>query len=466
MPHSSDSEAFESADEDVQQQQTDRNRRPNKPSSSSPPPPSATISRLADRTGNIQLADDGGPAKPSPSPPANIPSEPIVSEAVLVKEAAASSSEATVKASAAESKDNDGWDDWEDDADDDDANIDAKNAAIDNDKKIASDKPPENDNDDWDKWSDDDDNAVADKPQSSTQPTAKPAVDLKTKPNPLDKLVEPVAPASSGWGWSKPWGGVVTNLLSTASDGVASITSHVTSAIESGMGVPGPEEMARIRRAEERQKSDATPAATETTQPSDSGAGGEDGTAQLFGQLVSGVTHIGSRVITGGLGTLEGIGKKTMAVLQENDPGLRNKRRMLKLDGGQAPILSQMLREAKETSEKEERNLQLVQKQQYKKQLHFETLFDDYHGLVHLEALEMLSRQSTLKLQSLVAPLAGRALEELQETLDEVKELCELPDDSDAEESDGLYEAVVLKEKIAAATEDLDVPIDFAEIVA
>lgn len=43
-------------------------------------------------------------------------------------------------------------------------------------------------------------------------------------------------------------------------------------------------------------------------------------------------------------------------------------------------IIPQILREAKETTEATEKNLQLVQKQQYKKQLHFETLFDDYHG--------------------------------------------------------------------------------------
>lgn len=40
----------------------------------------------------------------------------------------------------------------------------------------------------------------------------------------------------------------------------------------------------------------------------------------------------------------------------------------------------QILREAKEKTEEAEKNLKLAQKQQYKKQLHFETLFDDYHG--------------------------------------------------------------------------------------
>lgn len=77
----------------------------------------------------------------------------------------------------------------------------------------------------------------------------------------------------------------------------------------------------------------------------------------------------------------------------------------------------------------------------------------------------MLSRQSALKLQSLLAPLAGRALEDLQETLDEVKELCELPD-AETDDSDGLYGADQLAEKLATAVEDLGVEVEFAEIVA
>lgn len=40
----------------------------------------------------------------------------------------------------------------------------------------------------------------------------------------------------------------------------------------------------------------------------------------------------------------------------------------------------QILREAKEKTEEAEKNLKIMHKQQYKKQLHFETLFDDYHG--------------------------------------------------------------------------------------
>lgn len=85
-------------------------------------------------------------------------------------------------------------------------------------------------------------------------------------------------------------------------------------------------------------------------------------------------------------------------------------------------------------------------------------------GLVHLEALEMLSRQSAMKLQTLLAPLSGRALDDLQETLDEVKELCELPE-LDGDDSDGRHTAAELTEKLAAAIQDLDVHMDFKEML-
>lgn len=219
--------------------------------------------------------------------------------------------------------------------------------------------------------------------------------------NPLDRLSDS-GDSASNWGW-KPWGGVVS-LLSTATDGVASITSHVSSVIESGIGVPDPTEMARIQQ-QERQKrlQEQTPEDTPSVDGPEEGANirskrGDDASL-LLGQFVSGMTHIGNRVISGGLDTLEGIGKKTMTILKENDKGLLNKQRQMLMEG-QGPALSQVeyfrydfnkgykhfilqiLREAKEKTEEAEKNLKLAQKQQYKKQLHFETLFDDYHGKI------------------------------------------------------------------------------------
>ncbi|XP_053677830.1 protein FAM114A2 [Anopheles nili] len=278
--------------------------------------------------------------------------------------------------------------------------------------------------------------------------------------------------AGQSWGnWKPSWGGAAVSFLSTASKSVASITTNITQVIESGIGVPNPEELAR-RQVEAEAKLKADRYVREEGEPCSDGIDGNDAGRKLasdrfgFDQLVSGVTQISSKVITGGLDTLEGIGKKTMTILQENDPGLLNKRKLLGLQPNDGVVLSQVLREAKAKTEERERNLKQIQKHQYKKKLHFETLFDDYHGLVHLEALEMLSKQASLKLESLMSPLTGKALEQLEETMSEVKELCELPD-SDNDDNDGLYTSADLEMKLKEAVIDLspNVKIDFEEII-
>jgi hypothetical protein len=57
---------------------------------------------------------------------------------------------------------------------------------------------------------------------------------------------------------------------------------------------------------------------------------------------VSSITRLvettGSKVLTGGLDTLETIGKKTMEVLQEGDPGLKKKRALF----SEKTVLSQV----------------------------------------------------------------------------------------------------------------------------
>ncbi|XP_313762.6 protein FAM114A2 [Anopheles gambiae] len=274
--------------------------------------------------------------------------------------------------------------------------------------------------------------------------------------------------AGQSWGsWKPSWGGAAVSFLSSASKSVASITTNITQVIESGIGVPNPEELAR-RQAEEEAKLKAEGYIREESESNQGPQSSERPLDDRFGfdQLVSGVTQISSKVISGGLDTLEGIGKKTMTILQENDPGLLNKRKLLGLQPNDGVVLSQVLREAKAKTEERERNLKQIQKHQYKKKLHFETLFDDYHGLVHLEALEMLSKQASLKLESLMAPLTGKALEELQETMSEVKELCELPE-TDNDDADGLHSPDELEEKLKEAIADLNpnVKVDFSEIV-
>lgn len=85
----------------------------------------------------------------------------------------------------------------------------------------------------------------------------------------------------------------------------------------------------------------------------------------------------GTKVLAGGLDTLETIGKKTMEVLQDGDPGLVKKRAMLGLDAADKPVLSQVLREAKAKADEEDR---IKEQKREAKEVHYETLFDDFEG--------------------------------------------------------------------------------------
>lgn len=94
--------------------------------------------------------------------------------------------------------------------------------------------------------------------------------------------------------------------------------------------------------------------------------------------------------------------------------------------------------------------------------LRFDLLFENNCGLVHLEALEILSKESSLKLQTLQDAVSGNALKELQETITEVKELMEL-DDLEGE-SDGDYDAEALNARLMRAIEDAELQINFNDI--
>lgn len=232
----------------------------------------------------------------------------------------------------------------------------------------------------------------------------------------------------AAWGGWGSWD--VTSVLSAATESV----SKLTSAIETGIGAPSPEEMAQIQ----------TPQKTDDIPESMFG----------FGNLINGM----SQVVNSGLDTLETIGKKTMEVLQEGDPRLEKKRNLLGL-GNDKPCLSQVLREAKEKADTN-MDIPCEEKVQVRK-IHFESLFDDYQGLVHLEALEMLSKQCEIKLSTIVETLEGGNLEEFQETMTQVKELCELPDEED-EEQLNLDE---IKLKLKTVVDELNIQINFEKLL-
>lgn len=171
------------------------------------------------------------------------------------------------------------------------------------------------------------------------------------------------------------------------------------------------------------------------------------------------VESTGTKVITGGLGTLETIGKKTMQVLQEGDPGLKKKRAffMSQID---KPILSQILREAKQKADNAKKT---VEEKQQARKIHFETLFDDFQGLVHLEALEMLSKQCNIKIQQKLASLEMGEITSIQETLDEINELCDLGEEDEEEDQQSTV-SQDLKQKLNTACTDLDITISYDKL--
>ncbi|RZC34226.1 protein FAM114A2, partial [Asbolus verrucosus] len=297
---------------------------------------------------------------------------------------------------------------------------------------------------DWDKskdepnmWDNDDWEPVEEPKQQKAQPQEK------------------LSPAHTSWSSWGNWG--MSSIISTATQSVSTLTQGISTVLETGIGVPDPEELARINKAEKEKLKEIPPDVGGTLEDRNSSFG--------LGNLVMGVSHLtrfvestGTKVISGGLDTLETIGKKTMEVLQEGDPGLKKKRAFLKIDQDK-PVLSQLLREAKEKAEKE--NKLLEEKHFAKKAKNYETLFDDHQGLVHLEALEMLSKQCDIKLQTLLESYTDEALIDMQETMEQVKELCELPDEDDDEQTNVLE----VKDKLESAVAEINVPISYKRLI-
>ncbi|XP_058526181.1 protein NOXP20 isoform X2 [Ochotona princeps] len=153
----------------------------------------------------------------------------------------------------------------------------------------------------------------------------------------------------------------------------------------------------------------------------------------MLSTLTNVVQNTGKSVLTGGLDALEFIGKKTMHVLAESDPGFKRTKTLME----RTVSLSQMLREAKEKEKQ-----RLAQQLTVERTAHYGMLFDEYQGLSHLEALEILSNESESKVQSFLASLDGEKLEVQKNDLICIKDIFaakdleneEAPEEPGAEE--------------------------------
>ncbi|XP_067993667.1 protein NOXP20 isoform X2 [Melanerpes formicivorus] len=226
---------------------------------------------------------------------------------------------------------------------------------------------------------------------------------------------------ASRWGAWGTWG---KSLLSSASATVG----HGITAVKEKAGTT-----LRIHNTSSASLETAEPPAAETpTIQADSleqssseniPASPSSGSRGVLSAITNAVQNTGKSVLSGGLDALEFIGKTTMNVLAESDPGFKRTKTLM----ARTVSLSQLLREAKE-KEKQRRAQQVT----VERTAHYGLLFDEFQGLSHLEALEILSNESEAKIQSYLATLDGEQLETVKNDLIAIKEVF-VPKDSDDE---------------------------------
>ncbi|XP_060073327.1 protein FAM114A2-like [Ylistrum balloti] len=254
-------------------------------------------------------------------------------------------------------------------------------------------------------------------------------------------------------------GGWFQSLADQVGDGFNSLVD----AVETSMGAPSPEELAEMKRkakaeseapentnteretaVEVGQEGKGDKQEEEKTADSEMNPGGADqGNSWFSSWGMSGLTSVvqnttnmvqntSKTLVTGSLDVLETIGKKTYDVIKDHDPGLRKTKEVL-FHRGDKPNLSQILREAKEDSAK---RIEIEKESEEAQKAHFGFMFDEYQGLAHLEALEILSNQCEKKVQTLLTSMPADTLADIKADLIRIKQVFERDENSEDEETE------------------------------
>ncbi|XP_031415086.1 protein NOXP20 isoform X2 [Clupea harengus] len=212
--------------------------------------------------------------------------------------------------------------------------------------------------------------------------------------------------AGKSWGGWSSWGkSLLTSATSTVGQSLSSVRGKAGGGLRTQQASSCEEaEEAGGACAEGSRPEEHPPPSTPATQPS----------RGVLSSITSAMQNTGKSVISGGLDALEFIGKKTMIVLAESDPGFKKTKILMQ----KTVSLSQILKEAKER-EREKISNQWVSEPT----AHYSILFDDYQGLSHLEALEILSNESEAKVQDVLSTMGEEELDKLKSELVAIKEI-------------------------------------------
>ncbi|CAJ1063276.1 protein FAM114A2 isoform X1 [Xyrichtys novacula] len=272
---------------------------------------------------------------------------------------------------------------------------------------------------------------VAPTRRARRRPEPKPAEEVKEAPKVEEqpaKTPSETTVAQGGWGYWGSWG---KSIISSATATVATVGQGLTQVIEkaeTSLGIPSPTELSARVEEEEKQEGETR---TETDRATGEGSAAMESAMGMLSSLTSVVQNTGKTVITGGLDALEFIGKKTMDVIAEGDPGFKKTKGLMNRNA----TLSQVLREAKEREELQTAETEGSDSEK-KAVAHYGMLFDEFQGLSHLEALEILSRESESKVKSVLTTLSGDELVQLREELELIKDSFSLFLEFDDEEVD------------------------------
>ncbi|CAH8538817.1 unnamed protein product [Dicrocoelium dendriticum] len=127
-----------------------------------------------------------------------------------------------------------------------------------------------------------------------------------------------------------------------------------------------------------------------------------------FAQHLTSFQTKGLNLVYEGVNVLEKIGKKTMSVLEETDPGFKYTKQFLRPPGlHDRPNLSKVVREAYERQIACDQSKESFMKSAPGRNS-FATQLESNHGLVHLEALEMISDRAESQLYILLSKAADK----------------------------------------------------------
>ncbi|NXC47625.1 NXP20 protein, partial [Penelope pileata] len=224
---------------------------------------------------------------------------------------------------------------------------------------------------------------------------------------------------ASRWGAWGTWG---KSLLSSASATVGHGITAVKEKAGTTLGIHHASS-ASSEAAEHLAAETSITHSSDQSSPENIPSSPSSGSRGMLSAITNVVQNTGKSVLSGGLDALEFIGKTTMNVLAESDPGFKRTKTLM----ARTVSLSQLLREAKE-KEKQRRAQQVT----VERTAHYGLLFDEFQGLSHLEALEILSNESETQIQSYLETLDGEQLETVKNDLIAIKEIF-VPKESDNE---------------------------------